>query len=96
MEIHSEDRDADRKHECQICQKAFFTTQRLKEHILTHGGIKPFKCNLCNGAFSNFSGHRQHMMNTHWIKFTCDICGKDSSSMKGLGIHKRDKHGIPM
>ena len=32
----------------------------------------------------------------HGIKFTCDICGKDSSSMNGLGIHKRDKHGIPM
>ena len=30
----------------------------------------------------------------HGIKFTCDICGKDSSSMAGLGIHKRDHHGI--
>ena len=28
------------------------------------------------------------------MKFTCDICGKDSSSMKALDIHKKAKHDI--
>jgi len=96
MNTHSDDPMAGKKFVCQICLKAFSKSDKLKEHILVHGGIKPYKCNLCNAAFSNFSGHRQHMMKTHGIKFTCDICGKDSSSIKGLGIHKRDKHGIPM
>jgi len=82
MVRHSDDPMAGRKRICQICQKAFFTNQELKQHILIHGGIKPYKCNLCNGSFSNFSGHRQHMMKTHGVKFTCDICGADSSSMR--------------
>ena len=64
MVRHSDDPMAGRKRVCQICQKAFFTNQELKQHILIHGGIKPYKCNLCNGSFSNFSGHRQHMMKT--------------------------------
>ena len=52
----------DRKYKCEICGKGFLSTQKLKEHILTHAKIKPYKCELCNQAFSNYSGHRQHMM----------------------------------
>ena len=61
---HSDDPMAGRKCVCEICHKAFFTNQELKQHILIHGGIKPYKCNLCSSTFSNFSGHRQHMMRT--------------------------------
>ena len=61
---HSEDQSEGRKHKCSICHKTWFTKQDLKEHIMVHAGIKPYKCNLCNSAFSNFSGHRQHMMKT--------------------------------
>ena len=64
MYTHSDDPMAGRKCVCEICHKAFFTNQELKQHILIHGGIKPYKCNLCSGTFSNFSGHRQHMMKT--------------------------------
>jgi len=84
----------DRKYKCHICTKGFLSTQKLNEHILTHAKIKPYKCEFCNQAFSNFSGHRQHMMKKHGLKFTCDACGFDSASMRGLSIHKRDKHGI--
>ena len=64
MYTHSDDPMAGRNYICEICTKAFFTKQELNQHILIHGGIKPYKCKLCNGAFSNFSGHRQHMMKT--------------------------------
>jgi hypothetical protein len=30
----------------------------------------------------------------HGVKFTCYICGKDSSSMKALDIHKKAKHDM--
>ena len=64
MYTHSDDPMAGRKHKCEICQKAFFTKQEIKQHLLTHGRIKPYQCKLCSGTFSNFSGHRQHMMKT--------------------------------
>ena len=81
--------------QCETCGKNFTAKAKLKSHVLTvHEGVKPYKCELCSSAFNDFSGHRQHMMRTHGVKFTCDICGKDSSSMAGLGIHKRDAHGI--
>ena len=60
MKVHQDPED--RKYKCQICFKGFLSTQKLNEHILTHAKIKPFKCEFCNQAFSNFSGHRQHMM----------------------------------
>ena len=69
MYSHSEDQSEGRKFVCNICQKTWFTKQSLKEHLMVHAGIKPYKCNLCNGAFSNYSGHRQHMMKTVRLLF---------------------------
>ena len=72
MFIHSEDPNDGRKHICNICHKTWYTKTDLKEHLMVHAGIKPYKCKLCNSAFSNFSGHRQHMMKTvrHYILTT--------------------------
>ena len=60
MKIHADPED--RKYKCHVCTKGFLSAQKLNEHILTHAKIKPYKCEFCNQAFSNFSGHRQHMM----------------------------------
>ena len=72
MFIHSEDPNDGRKHICNICHKTWYTKTDLKEHLMVHAGIKPYKCKLCNSSFSNFSGHRQHMMKTvrHFIVTT--------------------------
>ena len=64
MYTHSEDPMEGRNHRCELCMKAFFNKYDLKQHLLTHGKIRPYQCKLCSGTFTNFSGHRQHMMKT--------------------------------
>lgn len=96
MYTHSEDANEGRVHKCDLCEKAFYGARELREHRLTHSKVKPYQCKMCNDVFSNYSGHRQHMMRAHGQKISCDICGKDSYSLRGLNIHKRDQHGVPM
>ena len=69
MYTHSDDPNAGKTRKCEICYKMFFTGQKLKEHLLTHGKIRPYQCKLCSGTFTNFSGHRLHMMNTVRVYF---------------------------
>ncbi len=33
--------------QCPICQKPFTKTTYLKRHILSHSGVKPYKCDIC-------------------------------------------------
>ena len=40
------------------CPKEFNRADKLKSHIITHSGIKPFKCSVCGKGFSR----RPHML----------------------------------
>ena len=35
-------------HKCEECNKVFRTNARLNEHVITHTGDKPFKCDHCD------------------------------------------------
>ena len=39
-------------HECDVCGQTFDKSSKLKEHVFTHTGVKPYECHLCDGKLS--------------------------------------------
>lgn len=67
-----------KQYSCPICSKQFTTKWNLKLHKWTHAAAtsKPFKCELCNGAFIRKSDYTSHMNSHKSIRpYTCNYCG---------------------
>ena len=47
-------------HKCEECNKVFRTNARLKEHVITHTGDKPFKRNHCDKQYNLKPNLRKH------------------------------------
>ncbi|XP_037602115.1 zinc finger protein 770-like [Sebastes umbrosus] len=43
-------------HTCRICFKSFMFPYKLSRHMVTHSGIRPYKCTLCSRTFTQ-RGH---------------------------------------
>ena len=50
----------DRKFKCTICAKSFCENSRLKDHMNTHTGEKPYKCKYCSACFASAGTHAMH------------------------------------
>jgi len=61
---------------------------------MSHTGEKPFKCDICNIAFSQYSSLSTHKRTHIGEKpFKCDICNKAFSQSTYLSRHKRTHTG---
>ena len=45
---------------CEICNKAFNSTPKLKEHMNSHTGAKPYLCKFCGKGFGASGSHWNH------------------------------------
>jgi len=48
---------------CVLCQKTFTSVSNFYQHVLTHAGIRPYKCDICEEDFTQRSSllrHRRH------------------------------------
>lgn len=54
-----------KKLKCSYCEKGFYRTQHLNEHLLTHTREKPHKCEFCRKKYRLKSHLNRHMQNCH-------------------------------
>ncbi|XP_076451443.1 uncharacterized protein LOC143287362 [Babylonia areolata] len=80
-----------RCHACGECGKTFATSSGLKQHQHIHSSIKPFQCEVCLKAYTQFSNlcrhKRMHADCRQQIK--CKDCGQAFSTVTSLSKHKR-------
>nr|XP_033497818.1 zinc finger protein 770-like [Epinephelus lanceolatus] len=47
-------------HTCRICFKSFPAPTKLSRHMVTHSGVRPYKCSLCSKTFTQHSHLKTH------------------------------------
>ncbi|XP_055689565.1 transcription factor grauzone-like [Lutzomyia longipalpis] len=84
------------KRVCEICAKVFNTRECFEAHMMRHTGQTPprVKCQQCGKEYAERNSLRRHMQ-MHKVTnetFTCDQCGRITSSKLALYKHKSIVH----
>lgn len=77
---------------CEVCQKIFKRKEFLMQHLKSHIGLRPFKCDepTCNKSFSRKEHLLRHVVSHTGKKmFHCDVCKKLFSRKDNLNKHRR-------
>lgn len=62
---------------CQYCDKIYFTSELLNQHLLLHVNPDYFLCGLCSKSFATHNNLKRHINAVHLrIKsYICEVCG---------------------
>ncbi|KIH61638.1 zinc finger, C2H2 type [Ancylostoma duodenale] len=82
-------------HKCQYCGRVDKYPSKIKAHMRTHTGEKPFKCEICGMTFAQRTPMRLHVRRHLDQKpYICTIEGCDLRFVSGalLNYHQQTKH----
>lgn len=88
---------------CSGCDRSFSDSSHLLRHIREqHEGKarvtkKHFPCTYeaCTSVYTEPHNLKRHIEAEHLgIRYTCDLCGSQSTSKNNLFTHKKNKHGV--
>ena len=71
---------------CQKCDKGFYSSYELKNHMSTHSELKPYKCEQCEMGFSKKASLALHCTQV-CSAFKCNVCYKDFKGRNSLIRH---------
>ena len=83
------DEEQKRRFECDKCDKAYPTTTRLKNHMVSHTGVRNFPCATCGKTYMTRPALSQHENLHNGVKpYTCEKCGKCFRGSNKLKRHE--------
>jgi len=80
---------------CEICCWKARTRSQLYEHMNTHLGLKPIKCNICGASFASRTSLRTHFLARH-TKFRphqCSYCPRRFVQLSVRRLHEMTHYG---
>lgn len=51
--------------QCDECDRSFFSRESARKHMVTHTGLKPYKCTHCTMSYSWYNGLKKHVKAQH-------------------------------